>query len=84
MGKLLHGKDVQVDVIGHGVAVNGGPQSGGSSVALARASVAAQALAQASDLPMTAFTVASADQSAVPHPGDEARNRTVSLLVTPR
>jgi hypothetical protein len=83
-GKLLSGKDVRVDVVGHGIAVNGGPRSGGSSVALARASAAAQALAQASGLPMTAFTVASADQSAAPHPGDEVKNRTVSLLVTPR
>jgi len=79
----LRGKDVRVTVLGHGIAVDGGPQTGGSAIAVARAAAAAQALAQVSGLPLTSFLVTTADQSASPHPGDQAKNRTVSLLVAP-
>jgi serine/threonine protein kinase len=58
-----------------------GPTSGGSMVAMARALVAARELAQSSGLPLTAFTLVSADQSDVPCPADATRNRTVSLLI---
>ena len=64
------------------VAVPGGRTSGGSSVAHGRALRAAQQLADGSGLPLTAFTLVSADQADGPFP-DAARNRTVSLLVTP-
>jgi outer membrane protein OmpA-like peptidoglycan-associated protein len=82
-GQQLRDKDVRVTVLGHGVAVDGGPQNGGSTVAVARAAAAAQVLAQVSGRPLTSFMVTTADQSAVPHPGDQAKNRTVSLLVAP-
>lgn len=75
------GPDVdEVTVTGHAVATPGGPSGGGSMVALARALVAARDLAAASDLPITAFRLGSADQAAAPH-ADAGANRTVSLLV---
>jgi outer membrane protein OmpA-like peptidoglycan-associated protein len=77
----LVGRDVRVTVLGHTVTVPGGPTNGGSPVALARAGAAAEVLAAAGGLPLTAFTVGSADQSNVPHPTDPARNRTVTLSV---
>ncbi|MFB9929680.1 hypothetical protein ACFORO_37840 [Amycolatopsis halotolerans] len=73
---VLKGHSVRVTVIGHGVAVPGGPSSGGSTVSLARASAAARVLAGASGLPLTAFAVSSADQGATPA-------RTVTLEVRP-
>lgn len=78
---VLAGRDVRVTVLGHAVVVPGGPANGGSLVALARASAAAEVLAAAGGVPLTAFTVGSADQSDQPHPADPARNRTVTLLV---
>ena len=78
---VLTGQPLEVTVLGHTAAVPGGPTAGGSSVALARAGAAAEVLAAAGGLPLTAFTVGSADQSDVPHPADPARNRTVTLLV---
>jgi type VI secretion system protein ImpK len=82
LGRRLAGMDVSTTVVGHAVAVPGGPASGGSVVALARALVAARELADASGVPLTSFTLVSADQAQGPFP-DPARNRTVTLLVTP-
>jgi flagellar motor protein MotB len=78
----LSGKPVRATVVGHGVLLPGGPATGGSTVALSRASAAADVLAEGSGLPLTAFAVTSADQSDAPH-ADAARNRTVSVLVVP-
>lgn len=80
IGRRLAGLDVWTTVVGHAVAVPGGPASGGSMVALERAEVAAQRLAAAGALPLTAFTLASADQTDGPF-SDASRNRTVTLLV---
>ncbi|WP_037367756.1 hypothetical protein [Amycolatopsis orientalis] len=74
--RVLKGQSIRVTVIGHGVAVPGGPASGGSTVSLARAASAARMLAGASGLPLTAFAVASADQGA-------NSARTVTLEVRP-
>ncbi|WP_406638348.1 hypothetical protein [Amycolatopsis sp. WGS_07] len=76
--KVLKGQSVRVTVVGHGVAVPGGPASGGSNVSLARASAAARMLAGASGLPLAAFAVSSADQGS-----DPAASRTVTLEVRP-
>ncbi|GAA1028725.1 MULTISPECIES: hypothetical protein [Amycolatopsis] len=73
---VLKGRSVRITVIGHGIAVPGGPSSGGSTVSLARASSAARVLAGASGLPLTAFAISSADQGATPA-------RTVTLEVRP-
>ncbi|WIX81929.1 hypothetical protein QRX50_14775 [Amycolatopsis carbonis] len=82
---VLKGQDVRVTVIGHGIAVPGGPASGGSSTALARAASAARVLATASGLPLTTFAITSADQATPVHEGtNAAANRTVTLEVTPR
>ncbi|WP_158848833.1 OmpA family protein [Saccharothrix deserti] len=81
---VLAGRDVRVTVLGHTATVPGGPTAGGSPVALARAGAAAEVLAAAGGLPLTTFVVGSADQSNVPHPTDQTRNRTVTLLVVPQ
>ncbi|WP_328604246.1 hypothetical protein OG943_29835 [Amycolatopsis sp. NBC_00345] len=82
--EVLKGQSVRVTVLGHGVTVAGGPATGGSTIALARAASAARVLATASGLPLTAFAMGSADQSTSAHPdGDPGANRTVTLLVTP-
>lgn len=81
------GAGVETTVVGHSVAVPGGAPSGGSVVALDRARVAAQYLAQDSDLRLTDFRLVSADQRRGPFPATEAnapRNRTVTLLITPK
>ncbi|MFF2185366.1 hypothetical protein [Streptomyces sp. NPDC058155] len=81
------GTAVETTVVGHSVAVPGGAPSGGSVVALNRARVAAQYLAQDSDLRLTDFRLVSADQRRGPFPATEAnapRNRTVTLLITPK
>ncbi|MGQ0572848.1 MAG: hypothetical protein ACT4RN_01445 [Pseudonocardia sp.] len=83
LGALLRGRDVTVSVVGHAVAVPGGPTSGGSLVGMARALVASRELATAGGLPLTSFTLSSADQSAGPAP-DAAGNRTVTLVIMPR
>lgn len=78
---------VETTVVGHSVAVPGGPPSGGSVVALNRARVAAQYLARDSDLRLTDFRLVSADQRRGPFPATEAnapRNRTVTLVITPK
>ncbi len=82
VGRRLSAMDVRTTVVGHVVAVPGGRTTGGSVVALARAQVAAGHLAAGGGLPLTAFTLASADQTEGPFP-DAARNRTVSLVITP-
>ncbi|MEU4666894.1 hypothetical protein AB0F91_02735 [Amycolatopsis sp. NPDC023774] len=84
-GAVLEGQDVRVTDIGHGVAVPGGPATGGWSTALARAASAARVLATASGQPLTTFAITSADQATPVHEGtDAAANRTVTLEVTPR
>ncbi|GAA1677850.1 hypothetical protein GCM10009745_21690 [Kribbella yunnanensis] len=70
-----------ITVVGQSVAVPGGEATGGSSTALARARVAAQLLARAGRLPLTRLALASGDQAHPLFPG-QARNRTVSLLLT--
>lgn len=80
LGKQLADLPADTTVVGHAVAVPGGPASGGSSVALSRAQVAAERLAAGSGLPLTAFALTSADQADAPFP-DAARNRTVTLSV---
>jgi outer membrane protein OmpA-like peptidoglycan-associated protein len=85
--QLLRGEKVRVTVLGHTIAVDGGPQNGGSTMGIARASAAAETLATGSGLPPTAFTIVAADQTSAPYPttsaDGRARDRTVSLLVTP-
>ncbi|MGI5151990.1 tetratricopeptide repeat protein [Plantactinospora sp. CA-294935] len=82
VGRRLPDLDVAVTVVGHSVPVPGGRTSGGSGTALTRARVAARELAEAGDLPLTAFTLRSADQSQGPF-REPARNRTASLVLTP-
>ncbi|MFI6498923.1 hypothetical protein [Nonomuraea typhae] len=83
IGERLPGRGMAITVIGHAVAVPGGPAKGGSAVALARAQAVAQELAAAGRLPLTAFTLATADQREGPY-RDDARNRTVTIRITPR
>lgn len=83
-GRALHGRGVRVTVTGHGLVVPGGPVTGGSATALARAVAAAEVLAAAGEQPPAAFTLRSAEQPDLPHPGaDPALNRTVTLRVDP-
>lgn len=82
LGRRLAGLSARTTVIGHAVAVPGGPTSGGSPFALERAAAAAALLAEGGRLPLTAFSLATADQAAGPFP-DAPRNRTVTLLLTP-
>ncbi|MFF7159816.1 hypothetical protein ACFZBP_00190 [Streptomyces sp. NPDC008086] len=82
LGGRLAGRQADVEILGHTAAVPGAPDSGGSVLALWRALVAARELSAASGRPLTAFTTASADQQDAPYPG-LARNRTVTVLVTP-
>ena len=83
VGRRLAGLDVQTTVVGHSVALPGGPASGGSAIALERAEVAAQHLASSTGLPLTAFLLATGDQAQQPFP-DAARNRTVTLVISPK
>ncbi|MFV2022538.1 tetratricopeptide repeat protein [Micromonospora sp. LOL_023] len=82
VGRRLGELDCSITVVGHSVPVPGGRTSGGSATALARARFAAMRLASASGLPLTAFTLRTADQPDNPFKED-ARNRTVSLVLTP-
>lgn len=82
LGRKLAGIDIRTTVVGHAVAVPGSTPSGGAPIALDRAQAAAEHLARGGNLPLTAFTLVSADQAEGPHP-DVARNRTVTLLITP-
>jgi hypothetical protein len=83
VGRRLSRVEVTTTVVGHTVPVRGGRVSGGSVVAYARAEVAAQRLATAAGLPLTAFVLATADQSEGPW-SEAARNRTVTILLRPR
>ncbi|SEQ81509.1 hypothetical protein SAMN05216188_105205 [Lentzea xinjiangensis] len=83
-GRLLRGKRVRVTVFGHGVVVPGGPVTGGSATAVARAAAAVEVLAAAGEQPPAVFVLRSAEQSDAPHTGaDPAPNRTVTLRVDP-
>ncbi|GAA2863853.1 hypothetical protein [Nonomuraea rubra] len=83
LGRRIAGMQVDTTVVGHAVPVPGGRTRGGSVVALGRALVAARYLAEGGRLPITAFTLVSADQSDNPF-RDPRRNRTVTLLIAPR
>lgn len=81
-GQLLRGKTVRVTVFGHGVVAPGGPATGGSATAVARAAAAVEVLTVVGEQPPTAFVLRSAEQSDAPHAGaDPALNRTVTLQV---
>ncbi|GAP48454.1 tetratricopeptide repeat protein [Streptomyces azureus] len=82
LGERLAGRHLAVTVHGHAATVPGAPRSGGSVVALWRALVAARELSAASGEPLTAFTTDSADQREAPYP-DPARNRTVTVVISP-
>ncbi|WDV55128.1 tetratricopeptide repeat protein [Streptomyces coeruleorubidus] len=82
LGERLGGRHLAVTVHGHAATVPGAPHSGGSVVALWRALVAARELSAASGEPLTAYTTDSADQRDAPYP-DPARNRTVTLVISP-
>jgi hypothetical protein len=82
VGRQLAKLDASITVVGHSVAVPGGRTSGGSGTALDRAHIAARRLADAAHLPLTAFTIRTADQREGPFE-QAARNRTASLILTP-
>ncbi|WP_217208076.1 hypothetical protein [Streptomyces sp. AC550_RSS872] len=82
LGDRLAGRQADVEILGHTATVPGAPDSGGSVLSLWRALVAARELSAASGTPLTAFTTASADQRDAPYAG-VARNRTVTVLITP-
>jgi hypothetical protein len=82
LGRRLSRLNVSTTVVGHSVTVPGGATGGGSQTALLRAQFAARYLATGGDLPLTAFTLVSADQSDGPFE-QRWRNRTVTLLVRP-
>ncbi|CAL9292049.1 tetratricopeptide repeat protein [Streptomyces sp. SudanB52_2052] len=84
LGERLAGQESAITVHGHAAVVPGAPRSGGSVVALWRALVAARELSTATGKPLTAFTTDSADQRDAPYPDDPARNRTVTVVLTPR
>ncbi len=83
LGRSLATMPVDTTIVGHAVAVAGGPATGGAGIALDRAQAAAERLAEGGGLPLTAFTLVSGDQADGPFP-DAARNRTVTLLIAPR
>jgi hypothetical protein len=82
VGGRLRQAGVTVTVVGHTVPVAGGRTSGGSTTAYARAQTVAGHLSTSSGLPLTTFTLATADQSQGPWPEPD-RNRTVTLLLRP-
>lgn len=82
VGGRLAELDVATTVVGHSIPVPGQESSGGSPLAQQRAQVAAGYLAEGGDLPLTAFTLAVADQTDGPF-DDPARNRTVTLVIEP-
>ncbi|MEJ2885447.1 hypothetical protein [Actinomycetospora aeridis] len=81
LGPRLVGQVREVEVVGRSVAVAGGPSSGGSTVALARAQSVAAALAEDGP-PLTTFDLAAAEQTRTSG-DDAARSRTVELRLTP-
>ncbi|MFC7892244.1 tetratricopeptide repeat protein [Streptomyces sp. NPDC057381] len=82
LGERLAGRRPHVEIRGHAATVPGAPTSGGSVVALWRALVAARELSTATGRPLTDFTTISADQREAPY-ADPAKNRTVTVTVTP-
>lgn len=82
LGEHLTALEARIAVHGHAATVPDAPRRGGSVVALWRALIAARELSTASGKPLTAFTTASADQRQAPYEQD-ARNRTVTLVITP-
>ncbi|WUH99940.1 hypothetical protein OHR68_41740 [Spirillospora sp. NBC_00431] len=82
LGKRLPDReDVHIKVLGHIAKVPGAPTHGGAYTSMQRAVTAAGRLSSASGRPMTDFDTASAEQRDAPHK-DDARNRTVTLLLT--
>ncbi|MFC7887117.1 tetratricopeptide repeat protein [Streptomyces sp. NPDC057376] len=82
LGERLAGRRPHVEIRGHAATVPGAPTSGGSVVALWRALVAARELSAATGRPLTDFTTVSADQREAPY-ADPAKNRTVTVMITP-
>ena len=82
LGAHLAGLDARIEILGQTATVSGAPRGGGSVLSLWRALVAARELGAASGRPLASFTTASADQRNAPYP-DAARNRTVTVLITP-
>lgn len=82
LGRDLRGTQARLDIHGHAATVPDAPRSGGSVVALWRALIAARELSTASGRPLTAFTTSSADQRNAPYE-EPARNRTVTVVITP-
>ncbi|WBB64074.1 hypothetical protein O7599_16830 [Streptomyces sp. WMMC500] len=83
LGENLTPVEARIAIHGHAATVPDAPRSGGSVVALWRALIAARELSTASGKPLTAFTTASADQRNAPYE-EPARNRTVTVVITPR
>ncbi|MGC9541264.1 tetratricopeptide repeat protein [Streptomyces sp. UG1] len=83
LGERLAGREADVEIYGQTATVPGAPTSGGSVLSLWRALIAARELSTASGKPLTAFTTASADQRDAPH-ASAAKNRTVTVVITPR
>ncbi|WP_255951440.1 tetratricopeptide repeat protein [Streptomyces odontomachi] len=81
-GHRLTGRAATITVYGQAATVPGAPTQGGSVTSLWRALVAARELSAASGKPLTAFHTASADQRDAPY-GSAARNRTVTVVLTP-
>ncbi|WP_462165971.1 OmpA family protein [Frankia sp. AiPs1] len=79
---------VAVEIVGHSDSRPvrpGGPFPDNAAVSLARAASAARILRQAG-VPAAALTISAADDALAPYPDtptDDARNRTVTLRVTP-
>ncbi|WP_234380242.1 hypothetical protein [Streptomyces sp. CMB-StM0423] len=82
LGEHLTRLDARIAIRGHAATVPGAPRSGGSVLALWRALIAARELSAASGEPLTAFATSSADQREAPYPED-AKNRTVTVVITP-
>jgi type VI secretion system protein ImpK len=81
VGTALPRSGATITIVGHSVPTSGS-ERGGSGTALARARVAAQKLSGVTGLPLTSFTLTTADQSTGPF-REPARNRTISLVLTP-
>lgn len=86
-GRRLRDRTVRVTVLGHEARLPGTEPSGGSDLEVSRAVTAATVLSAASGLPLSAFTLGGAEQSAAPYAGHDpatrSRDRTVTVLVAP-
>ncbi|GAA4216433.1 hypothetical protein [Actinocatenispora rupis] len=86
-GRRLRDRTVRVTVLGHEARLLGTEPSGGSDLEVSRAVTAAAVLSAASGLPLSAFTLGGAEQSAAPYAGHDpatrSRDRTVTVLVAP-